>query len=279
MYDARMLHCQCNIVHAHSFAAPNKCILALLQPPFWRGLVACYEETSLPSHLCRGCSYCTDALQWLGVPRRPSTPSFGSALRSPLLSPNASQRGPRPGLPTPQHPFSVTSTRLHLSMDSNLNELPGTPATISPCPDTSAAATASTNYATPPGRLLSFPSMTHSDYGDFGRSAERHAEASMDLSGELLEGAATAVDRHAALVKRAEPEDFLVLLQDLCKRYGGGPWCCRQGTVAVDHVSLGVPEGHCFGLLGAGSMLLLWCFLFSSLCEAARCACAAFSCC
>jgi hypothetical protein len=104
-----------------------------------------------------------------------------------------------------------------------------------------------------PRRLLSFPSVARSDYGGgpSSRWAPRLAEASVDLSGELREGALSAVHRHAALVKRAEPDDFLVMLRDVHKRFGGEALSFRSSTVAVEGLSLGIPEGHCFGLLGA----------------------------
>ena len=59
---------------------------------------------------------------------------------------------------------------------------------------------------------------------------------------------AAGVDEHSALVSSADPASYMVLLRNVSKVFGVG--CRSEATVAVKNVSLAIPAGHCFGLLG-----------------------------
>eukprot|EP00892_Ulva_mutabilis_P002745 jgi/Ulvmu1/12471/UM009_0123.1 len=70
--------------------------------------------------------------------------------------------------------------------------------------------------------------------------------ADSDIEGGVL---AAGVRVHSALVAAADPAGYMVLLRNVSKVFGGGS-CRGDATVAVKKVSLAIPAGHCFGLLG-----------------------------
>lgn len=96
---------------------------------------------------------------------------------------------------------------------------------------------------TPPGQTW-----VHPEEPAGSRAASGGAGDAADCagSGGILEA---GVKGHAALVAAADPAGYMVLLRNVSKVFGGG--CRSDATVAVKNVSLAIPAGHCFGLLGA----------------------------
>lgn len=83
--------------------------------------------------------------------------------------------------------------------------------------------------------------------------AESAASGAAAVGGERSHGVlAAGVDEHSALVSAANPASYMVLLRNVSKVFGGGR-CRSDATVAVKNVSLAIPAGHCFGLLGVPS--------------------------
>jgi hypothetical protein len=220
----------------------------------------------------------------------PSPPTPPHSVMQPLLSHSVPWAAVAHGLRSPEHPFSIRSTHLRLPSPEGVGQPSSRPGSITNGPlfDDPSLLRSSFDTSTPPGhsaansvsdtpvatpdssraqRLLSFPSKARSDYniadptssgtsrGFRGlNSLVTDLEASSTLLGSATgSGVAGGIVAHAAMVADAEPEDFMVLLRRVSKVYHGG-WCSMsRGEVAIDDVSLAIPEGHCFGLLGVFS--------------------------